>query len=86
MKIKLPILFNTDSTQLLQNQEIDFDLRLCEVRIMTFYRIDAISLYFENGIEYSQIYSNGMSFYSTLKINEVEQIIETNQLQIQYKN
>jgi ABC-type Zn uptake system ZnuABC Zn-binding protein ZnuA len=79
MKIKLPILFNTDSTQSLQNADVDFDLRLCEVRNITFYEINAVTQYFENEIEYSQIYANGMSFYSTLTIKEVENIIE-NQL------
>lgn len=76
MKIKLPILFNTDSTQSMQNAEIDFDLRLCEVRPMIFFEINALASYFENGIEYSQIWSNGESFYCTLKTYEVEKLID----------
>lgn len=86
MKVKLPIYFNTDSTQALQNQEIDFDLDICITRIVTFYQITAIVEYFEKDIEYSQIFANGERFYSPLKVKEVEQIIENNQLQIQYKN
>ena len=76
MKVKLPILFNTDSTQSLDNLEVDFDLRLCDIREMTFYQISAITKYTENEVEYSQIYSNGMRFYSTLKVQEVELIID----------
>lgn len=75
MKLKLPILFNTDSTQNLQDADIDFDLRECEVKTMIFYQINCIAPYFENGIEYCQVYSNGMSFYTTLKINEVESLM-----------
>jgi hypothetical protein len=80
MKIKLPILFNTDSLQILDNADIDFDLRECEVRPIVFYQISAITSYIENEIEYSQIYSNGTSFYCSLKMNEVERMIEQSQL------
>lgn len=76
MKIKLPILFNTDTTQNLQNVNIEFDLRECEIKQMTFYQINCTAQYFENDIEYSQIYSNGMSFYCSLKMSEVELIID----------
>ena len=84
MKIKLPILFNTDSTSEQEKLDIDFDLRLCEIRPIVFYQINAITSYIENDIEYSQIYSNGMSFYSSLKMKEIEQIIESNSMKIQY--
>jgi len=78
MKIKLPILFNTYQTQNLQNNDIYFDLRECEIRQMIFYSIGSIAPYFENDIEYCQIFSHGQSFYSTLKVKEVEKAIETN--------
>jgi len=84
MKIKLPILFNTDSLQMLDNADIDFDLRLCDVRPIIFYRIDAITSYIENEIEYCQIYSGSHSYYSTLKVSEVEKAIEKNQMQLQF--
>lgn len=85
MKVKLPILFNTDSTQSLENADIDFDLRLCEIRPIIFYQINAITKYIENEIEYSQIYSNGTSFYCTLTVEEVEYIIDK-QKQIEFIN
>lgn len=85
MKVKLPILFNTDSTQSMQDADIDFDLRLCEIRMVVFYNIDNISPYFENDIEYTQINSGNMSSYSTLKISEVEQIIDK-QKQLEFIN
>jgi len=85
MKITLPILFNTNSTQSLQDADIDFDLRECEIKEMVFYRINAIAEYIDNEIKYSQIYSNGMSFYCTLKINEVYKLIDK-EIQFNFKN
>jgi len=86
MKITLPILFNTNSTQSLQDADIDFDLRECEIRNMTFYNIDAIADYFENDIEYSQIYYCNTSVYCTLKKNEVERMIDGKMKSISFED
>jgi len=85
MKITLPILFNTYKLQSLQDADINYDLRECEVRNMTFYNIDAIADYFENDIEYSQIYYCNTSVYCTLKKSEVEKMIDK-EIQFNFKN
>jgi len=78
MNIKLPILFLTDDTCHLESLGLDFNLSDCDVRETTFYKINAISPYFEDGVNYTTIHSNGDGFICPLDIQEVERIILKN--------
>lgn len=75
MKVKLPILFETEETQALKNVGIDPSLEDSEINVITFYNINGISKYMEDH-NYTNIYSNGMCFISNLRLDEVEKIID----------
>ena len=74
MKIKLPILFNTDESdkQKAITGECNYDLST--VRTTTFYRIDAIAPSDEKG--YTVIYLGSDEFICKLPVAEVEKIID----------
>ena len=78
MKIKFPILFLTDNTCHLESLGIDFKLIDCDVRETTFYIINAVSPYIEDGTNYTTIHSNGDGFICPLNIEEVERLITEN--------
>jgi hypothetical protein len=78
MKINLPIFFHTDNTSDLLNLSIDYKLSDCEIRQVTFYVINAIAPYIEDGKVYTTIHSNGDNFVCPLNIKEVEKIINEN--------
>lgn len=78
MNIKLPILFLTDDICHLESLGIDFNLSDCDVRETTFYNINAISPYYEAGVNYTTIHSNGDGFICPLDIQELEGIILEN--------
>lgn len=75
MKVKLPILFETEETQTLKDVGIEPSLEDNEINIITFYNINAISKYMEDD-DYTNIYSNGMCFICNLRLDEVEEIID----------
>jgi len=78
MNIKLPILFMPESISHLESLGLDFNLSDCDLRETTFYRINAISPYYEDGVNYTTIHSNGDGFICPLTIQEVERIILEN--------
>jgi hypothetical protein len=83
MRLILPILYNTDETT--KKDEIGVDIKVSEyiIRDMIFYQISSVGQYVENGIvmdNYSQIYSNGISFYCALSVNEVDKLITKSML------
>lgn len=78
MNVKLPILFNNDSTDQLEELNINFNLKDYDVREMTFYCINGIAPYVEHGKDYTMVYSNGFDFICPLKMSEVERLIQEN--------
>ena len=78
MKIKLPILFLTDDICQLEDLGLDFNLSDAEIRETTFYNINAVSPYLENGVNYTSIHANGDGFICPLSVEEVEEIITQN--------
>lgn len=78
MNLNLPILFETDNTCQLEVIGMDFKLSDCDIRETTFYYINAVSSYLENGINYTTIHSNGDGFICPLEKREVERLIQEN--------
>ncbi len=78
MKVQLPIFFHTDNTSDLFNLDVEFKVKDCSIRQVTFYIINAIAPYFEDGKVYTTIHSNGDNFLCPLSIQEVEKIINEN--------
>jgi hypothetical protein len=76
MKLKLPILNNTDETSLLIKMDVDFYYSQCKVGEMIFYNINAISDVIDNNIHYTEIFSNGRMFICPLLLEEVEKLID----------
>lgn len=72
MTLELPIYFHTDETQQAHDLELPYSMEDCETRMVTFYEINAVSVYqSKNGSEYALIHANGDKFISTLSYAEV---------------
>jgi hypothetical protein len=74
--ISLPILHHSDNTATFKEMGIDYSLDECELRNMVFYHINAISPYFDNEKEYTNIHTNGSEYICPLTIKEVKNIIK----------
>ena len=79
MNIELPILFNSEQQSQLKELGVDTAIEETEVRQVTFYNIDAVAPYYENGNEYSCIHVSGMEFLCPMKYQEVIRKIEENE-------
>jgi hypothetical protein len=85
MIINLPIFFNTDATQELENASIAFSIEKCGIENVAFININAISAYNEefDGEEkarYSKIHCNGERFICAWKKSKVESYIKKQEL------
>lgn len=76
--IELNIFYNTEEDSKLSSLNIDVPLSRCDIRKVTFYQINAISPFLEDGIEYCTIHSNGDSFVCTDSYIEAKNKIENN--------
>jgi hypothetical protein len=74
----LLIFHHTDETQSLKQASVDYSIEDCEEREITFYSINAVSIYTENGIDYGMIHSNGDQFVCTKNYKEVNNLINQN--------
>ncbi len=80
LPIELEIYFNTDETENLEKMGIDYDVRNCEKRLMTFYTINAIGFTKEkDGFEHGLIYTGDQSFSSVLNYTELKQLLNPQQ-------
>jgi hypothetical protein len=80
MNIKLPILFNNDSTLHLEAVGVDSKLSDYDIREFTFYSISGIAPYTEFGRDYTVVYSGGFDYICPKPKEEVEQLIHENKL------
>lgn len=72
--IELDIIYNTDATTAKRKAGIEFLLSECDVKPVTFYRIDAISeLIDEDDSEYSNIYVGGEVWNCVLKYEDLKE-------------
>ncbi len=63
LPIELPIYFNTDETDNLLKMGMDYHIKNCEIRTLTFFQITAIGPAKEDdGFKFSLIYIGGDSF------------------------
>lgn len=69
MILSLPILFDK------VDQEDESCLLDCDTVEVTFFRIDAIVPFFEDGIDYCEIYSGGARFMSAVDYPTLKQLI-----------
>ena len=76
-KLKLPILLNTEQTEIMEEMGIEVDFNECPVKKMTFYSINATIAFFQNGKYWTEIHSNGSTFVSPMSEKELEKQIST---------
>lgn len=76
--LELPIFHHSDQTASLMDLDIDFDIKDCTVKAMTFYSINAIGIDHQDGKDYGLIFSNGDSFTSPLSYAELKNKISKN--------
>jgi hypothetical protein len=76
IEFEIEVLWHTDETRPLDELGIDFDFADCEHRLMTFYRIDAISPNLGDGKDYCNIHSGGDKWISPNSYNFVKQALK----------
>jgi len=74
--LELPIFFENESTNELSKLGIDINLDDSDLRMCTFYNIDLITPYLDEGISYTHVHSCGMEFICNLNYKQVKQLIE----------
>lgn len=77
--IDFDIVFDNDKTSYKKENELDYALTECDVRTMTFYRIDAISPFIDDDeykTEYSYIHTSGDKFICVLTYDELKQALK----------
>jgi hypothetical protein len=80
LPIELPIYFNTDETDNLEKMGLDSHVSNCEVRILTFYNINAIGPSKEDdGFEFSLIYTGDASFSCVHTYEQLKQLLNPQQ-------
>lgn len=80
VNIELEILWNTDETSALEKLNIDFSFDYCNVKLATFYSIDAV-LPVEidkEKYDYSKILSSGQVFILRKPVKELVKIVNEN--------
>ena len=80
VNIELEILWNTDETSSLEKLNIDFSFDDCNVKLATFYSIDAV-LPVEidkEKYDYSKILSSGQVFIVRKPVKEIVKIVNEN--------
>lgn len=70
--IELPIFHLNDQTETLQDLGINYDYTNCEVKLVTFYNIDALGIDINMGKEYGLLFSGGTTFTSSLTYDELK--------------
>lgn len=76
MKLVIPAYFHTDETAIKRDTDIPFLLSECEVRKITMYSPPTIAKgKDDDGTEYSLVYTNGHTFESPLKVDELDELI-----------
>ena len=76
--LDVEILFQNDTTEALEELDLDTPLKNYDKKIVTFFKIDAISEYYDeldNNKEYTTIYSAGTRFITTIKRPKLKEII-----------
>ena len=78
MKITIPIFTRTDSSDTLDDLNIEFDLEEhAEIEFMTLYNINGLIPYkTKNNKEYTEIFFNGTVITSPMKIVDIEKLID----------
>jgi len=74
--LELPIFFENEITDELSKLGIEINLSDTDLRMCTFYNIDLIAPYLDNGIFYTHVYSCGKGFICNLNYKQVKQLIE----------
>jgi hypothetical protein len=74
--IKLPILHHTDESSSLLSLGVRNSLDQCEINDVYFLNISAIAKYVENGVEYTEVFSNGDNFICDLPLAEVIKLLK----------
>lgn len=78
MEIEIEVFHHTEETQTFKEIGVDYDMSNCGLRPVTFYRIDAISPYYENGKEFSSIHTNNSEYITPLTYTQLKARIKNN--------
>lgn len=70
--VTLPIFIHNESTQKMQDIEMDYDIDDCEEHPVTFFHISAICVHAENPKKnYTDIHANGTTYVCPLSVDQV---------------
>jgi hypothetical protein len=71
MNITLPILHHSNTTATLKELALEYSYADCDTRQVTFYTINAISPFTDEGVNFSSIHSNGTEYICTFSYGEL---------------
>lgn len=81
--IALPVFYNSDDCELLDELELDYPLIRCDIKEVIFYNIDNIKPYLDendNDHEYCSITSGNHRFISPLDLTKIRNMLDVHQL------
>jgi len=76
MELELQIFHHSDKTYEAKKLGLDYNLRDSEIRSMTFYNINAIITYIDNGIEYCSIHTNNSEYICVENYEIIKDLIK----------
>lgn len=77
--LKLPIFHHNDLTVDLRGVDVDYPLTSCDVRLMVFYHIEALSIFIDeegDDREYCSIHTNDSEYICQLPLQVVQEKLE----------
>lgn len=75
-KVVIPCFFHTEETQIAKDTGLEYSYEQCDLRPRMFYNIDSICPEYDNGKEYTEIISGGMTYISPWTMSEVDYVID----------
>lgn len=74
--IDLFIFHHTDETDTMQRVGVDYPMDNAELRKITFYTINAVSQFFDDGNEYASIHTNGSQYICPMTKDKLNELIK----------
>ena len=68
--IDIDVFVHNDSTKLMNNLDMDFDLETCDIKTIRLYDITYIMPYEENGKTYTQIFTHSQGLVSPIPFDD----------------
>lgn len=72
----IPVFYHTEESRQAKELGMDYTIEDCKVKEVTFYTIDLVSYFEEEGRIFGEIHSSGLEFSSPLTPEEINKLIQ----------